>query len=232
MISESQRERFALGTYGSLVMIRESWGGALTLCCGDVNLSAGVPAAVCVAGGTCLTIGAQSGWVKSAQNEGSMDFVVTNLSEALRTLKNNVREHRPLSVGLIADAESVAKEIMERGVLPDAIIPGEKPSAAEDILSPLIEQGAELLNLDYDGSSKALEQWLAGKNWIETIAPDAGAPELKGWNERLLEVIPEGDEVRRRWVRKAPLYLRSLRRGIRVLWLTEEERSAVGSSRG
>ncbi len=57
--------------------------------------------------------------MKAAQRAGYLDFVVNSLDEALRALKNEVRQKRPLSVGLIANVQATGAEMKERGVQPD-----------------------------------------------------------------------------------------------------------------
>ncbi len=59
--------------------------------------------------------------MKSAMRAGYLDFVVVvnTLDEALRALKNEVRQKRPLTVGLIAEIEATLTEMVERGVQPD-----------------------------------------------------------------------------------------------------------------
>ncbi len=60
---------------------------------------------------------------------GELDFVVNTLDEALRTLKNEIRQRRPLSVGLIADTDLALAEIAERGLLPDLLLIGANQNA-------------------------------------------------------------------------------------------------------
>jgi len=51
----------------------------------------------------------------------------------------------------------------------------------------------------------------------------ANAAELRIIDEQLLLLIPAGDLVRRRWIQRAPQYLREARSGSRWIWLTELE---------
>lgn len=119
--------------YRALVAMREDWGGRLVLLCGPGCAQTGAPAAVSIAGGTTLAVDADAAAVKAAQRAGRLDFVVNTLDEALRTLKNEVRQRRPLSVGLIADVEATLAEMAERGVVPDLRLePGALNSIARD----------------------------------------------------------------------------------------------------
>jgi urocanate hydratase len=92
--------------YKTLIDLREDWGGKLVLCLGSDCAQSGVPSAVSIAGGTTLAIDSDAAALKSAMRAGYLDFVVNTLDEALRTLKNEIRQKRPLSVGLIADVDS------------------------------------------------------------------------------------------------------------------------------
>ena len=54
----------------------------------------------------------------------AFDFVVNSLDEALRTLKNEIRQRRPLAVALLADPDQVTDEAAERGLAPRLILSG------------------------------------------------------------------------------------------------------------
>jgi Urocanase Rossmann-like domain len=221
-------ERRALDIYGSLLAEREAWGGTLVLCCGNVSLFLGAPTAVCIAGGTALVIGASDSSIRSSQRDGGLDFVVRTLDEALRTLKNCVREKRALSVGLMGNAEAILKEMVERGVAPEyvAFDGGFDPRQLE-AGRMLIEGGAKPLDLiEMDEDEPRLTAWLAGRGWTK-VSSKADGTALKAWNERLLEVLPKEDEVRRRWLRRLPLYMRFARNGVHYVWLSAEEEQAI-----
>ena len=57
----------------------------------------------------------------AAQREGCCTFNVTSLDEALRIVKNEVRQRHAISVGLRGDrAEAGLQQMVERGVQPQA----------------------------------------------------------------------------------------------------------------
>ena len=105
--------------YRALTTQREDWGGKLVLMCGTGRAQSGASAAVSIAGGTSLAVDADASAMKAAQRSGYLDFVVNSLDEALRALKNEIRQKRPLSVGLIADVDATLAEMAERGIQPD-----------------------------------------------------------------------------------------------------------------
>ncbi len=181
--------------YRALVNARESWGGALVLCSGSGCAASGIPVAASVAGAATLAVDADAEAMKSALRRGELDFVVNTLDEALRTLKNEIRQKRPLSVGLIADVTATMAELMIRGVQPDVTIDPQGPSVcAED------------------------ELFFA--------AQDAGA--LQRLDVALLETLP-AEDLRRRWVRRLPQYLREARSGGRWIWFSADECKALAA---
>ena len=95
---------------------RKDWAGALMVGCG---LGPGGPALALagnIAGAGCLAIEAQAAVCRAALRSGACDFVVNSVDEALRILKNEIRQRRPVSVGLAMEPNAALKELMERGV--------------------------------------------------------------------------------------------------------------------
>ena len=141
--SDHQLETLRL--FGELVEVREDWGGRLVLCCGEGCAASGVPRRSSIAGGATLALDGDAAEVKAAMRRGELDFVVNTLDEALRALKNEVRVRRPLSVGLIAEADAALREMVERGVLPDLLLIGANQSAQA------IQQNESIRALDAAG---------------------------------------------------------------------------------
>jgi hypothetical protein len=222
----------ALRLYGALIRIREGWGGRLVLCCGQ-SVSAGIPIAVSVAGGTALVIDGNSGTLKWAMRQGALDFVVNTLDEALRVLKNEVRQHRPLSVGLIADVASASAEMAERGVQPDLLLIG-RAQAAQPILqdhgiAALLAAGMPLLRMaDPHGERAGTFPWeLAGVRPDEVYLAAPTVAALRDIDEKLLAILPPDDIIRRRWIQRVPKYLHEARSGGRWVWLSEGEQKQL-----
>jgi len=119
--------------YRALTTQRQDWGGKLVLMCGTGRGQRGASAAVSIAGGTSLTVDADASAMKAAQRSGYLDFVVNSLDEALRALKNEIRQKRPLSVGLIAGVDATLAEMDERGIQPDLRF---EPTTLPIILQP------------------------------------------------------------------------------------------------
>src|SRR5580704_14533301 len=125
-------QRQTLRLYRALVASREDWGGALVLCSGQGCTASGIPVAASIAGSATLAVDADAEAMKSALRRGELDFVVNTLDEALRTLKNQIRLKRPLSVGLIADASATLAELASRGVQPDIKLEAQSSEAASE----------------------------------------------------------------------------------------------------
>jgi len=202
--------------YQVLVDLREDWGGGLVLCCGPGCANTGVPTAVSIAGGATLAVDSDGAAMKSAMRAGYLDFVVNSLDEALRTLKNEIRQKRPLGVGLIVDVDVALAEMVERGVQPDLQL---VPLGSSDLSSPKIE------TLRARGMAHSVLPMLNhfGQSYCEYFFAAPGAAALREIDAALLAALPVGDAVRRRWLERVPRYLREARSGGRWTWLSEEE---------
>jgi urocanate hydratase len=192
-------QRQTLRLYGELLARSERWAGKLVFTSGTGASATGLPAAVSIAGGTSLILDSDSAMVKAVFRSGGIDFVVNTLDEALRVLKNEIRQHKPLSVALIADIESTLAEISERGVQPDL--------HWEVSSSPTTE----------------LTAWLASRSWsAHEFTADTTAA-LRTLDTRLLEALPPDDSLRRVWLQRITHYQRPTANSARILWLTPAE---------
>jgi urocanate hydratase len=179
-----------LRMFGELLALDAVWAGKLVVTAGAGCASSGVPAAVAIAGGVCLAVDADSQSARAGMREGGVDFVVNTLDEALRVMKNEVRQKRPLGVALAADVAAVRAEANERGVLADLAVNAEGFAAREF--------------LEWDGGASArYTEWRAAK----------------GWREAEVEAVPEFADERALWMRGVPRYQRSAGRERRWLWV-------------
>jgi Urocanase Rossmann-like domain len=203
--------------YRTIVDIRDDWGGRLVLCCGSGCAQSGAPAAVSIAGGTLLAIDSDAAAMKSAMRAGYLDFVVNTLDEALRTLKNEIRQKRPLSVGLIADVETTLAEMVERGLQPDLqLVDAGCPDRSAPHLETLRARGMSCRSA------------LASEN--EYFFPASDGAGLRTIDAALLAVFPAEDIVRRRWLDRVPKYLREARSGGRWTWLSKQELESLAEA--
>jgi urocanate hydratase len=220
--------------YKALVDEREDWGGGLVLCCGAGCADSGIPAAVSIAGGTTLAIDSDAAAMKSAMRAGYLDFVVNTLDEALRTLKNEIRQKRPLSVGLIADIDSALAEMVERGVQPDLQLTDMQGMWTNSHAKGLRIRGMLWWNVPIAADNIAGRPVhpllvLYRKRHYEHLFPASDAAALREIDATLLAALPAEDVVRRRWLERVPKYLRDARSAGRWTWLSDEELESLAA---
>lgn len=176
---------------GELTLEEPSLGGKL-LYAGELSsTSRALLVAANIAGAASLAATADADAQKQAIRDGVADFLVNTLDEALRILKNEIRKHETVAVCIASAPETVEREMLERGVLPDLIAPIESAPQAP---------GRGLLCWRV---AAAPAQWLPK---VDAIAMDS----LRN---------DDGFDSRRacRWLRLAPRYLGRLAQGERVL---------------
>jgi hypothetical protein len=240
MLSAISLQRQTLRLYGELRSRADDLGGKLIFAIGEKTIVSGLPAAASIAGAASLIVDPDLAATKAVFRNGGVDFVVNTLDEALRVLKNQIRQHRPLSVALTAAPEAVLAEILDRGVLPDfhvEIIP--KPIAARALsagLRTLQEQGMSRIRLERkisnspsdDSSilrSHHLEEWLSKRNWHDVWIEAPTAVALRELDEHLLTQF--NDPARAQWLRRIAQYQRPTAASGRALWLTAAEEASL-----
>jgi urocanate hydratase len=215
MLNPIDLQRQTLRLYGELIARRVSWGGKLVFTCGAGSSASGLPASVSIAGGTTLALDPDASTVKAVFRQGGVDFVVNTLDEALRVLKNEIRQHRPLGVGLIAEVGPVLEEMVERGVLPDLEVSfdasGEGPGRKH--LSIATREGIVV-------PTPELTAWLAGRHWTEAVLASTPERSVRALDAELLARLPQDDEVRRTWLQRISHYQRG---SSRLIWTTLAE---------
>jgi urocanate hydratase len=232
-----------LRAYMVLSMLRPHWGGALVLACGLGPRGSALALAANIAGGACLAIDERSELCRAAMRAGACDFVVNTVDEALRALKNQIRQRKPLSVALELGAGPALDELMERGVQPELFAAfGGDGGAADDearARARLVfgERGALLV--DFDGSMRVgtgvidaaarLDEYARKRALRMESFEFASAEELREFDARLLAVVPSGD-ARHRWCAAAARFFHRERPHRRVVLLTEEEGRALQSN--
>lgn len=160
-----------------------------------------------VAGAASLGIEPDAVRAKQALRTGVCDFLVNNLDEALRVLKNEVRSRRRVSVVLAADPQAVIAQIVERGVQPDILA-----SPVRD----LIERGARMLP-DITMSGLIPVAWTISGNTVRQL------PVLDGLAARSIEGSAADIDPRVRWIEASAKYLGRPFAGQRFLRMTSTE---------
>lgn len=228
MLTPTDLQRQTLRFYGELLCRHPSYGGQLVLTTGAGCSATGLTAAVSIAGGTTLAIDPDTGTVKATFRQGGLDFVVNTLDEALRVLKNEIRQHRPLAVALIAPIAPTLTEMRDRGVLPDLhIVLPPDPTLLQFPFRSEAEEHASLaahhFQLDL-APSPELATWLADRNLTESVLTPTTP--LRTLDARLLQLLPSTDAPRRTWLERISHYQRSTPGSTRVLWLTPAEQAS------
>jgi hypothetical protein len=246
--AEVTAEARTLRLLGAMMQLAAEWPGKLVLAPGPTHPTtpsqrgssvAGFGPAISIAGAAGLLIDADAAAMKHALRRGEIDFLVTSLDEALRTLKNELRQHRPLAVGVSAPVADVLAEAEARGLQPDLIVcfqpsafepgtfePGTfepatfaAAAAAEVAAAPpypgiagFHAHGAALLSVEADGSSQPYREFL-NERGLQEVTLDATEEKLP-----VAATASADSAALRLWRERAPQYLRSAARGVSVTW--------------
>jgi hypothetical protein len=225
-----------LRSFTLLHALRQDWGGALIIACGLNPQGAALALASNIAGAVSLNIEDDPAALKEALRTGSCDFIVNTLDEALRAMKNEVRKHRPLSVGLQGNPAHILEELLERGVSPQLFTDLTDNPAHYKAAHSFQSSGALIVRFDCnpgfeaDGAIDAdalIDTFVHPRHWhLRSFVLNAPAA-LRAFDAQALSLIPEDDSFRRRWLQSAPRILQRERPIRRTLWVTEAEEQAL-----
>jgi urocanate hydratase len=244
--SESNTQELILRTFTLLHALRQDWGGALILCCGLEQQGMAMAVASNIAGAVCLNIEEKPDALRDAMRSGSCDFIVNTLDEALRAIKNEIRKHLPLSVGLQGDTTAILEELLERGVKPELftdLILGQldmQQSGIHDKVARQFQSSGTLV-LDLGGghsflgtlnADALLESFVQQRQWRLHSFEMPSQAALRAFDLQALELTPADDNLRRRWLQAAAKILQRERPVRRVLWATEEEAQRLQAKLG
>jgi urocanate hydratase len=114
------------GTYetlGSLARQR-GWGslkGKFVLTAGLGGMGGAQPLAITMNEGVGLVVEIDPARAQRRREHRYVDVVVDELEEAMTLVEDALKEQKPLSVGLVANAADVFPELAQRGVIPDVV---------------------------------------------------------------------------------------------------------------
>ncbi len=120
-----------LRIFTALRLLRPSWAGCLLLGIGLPDGGRSLALAALAAGAASLFLEDDAATLREAGREGCTTFTVTTLEEALRALKNEVRQGRALTVALSGNSAKHLAEMVERGVLPQDMASARLPGVAD-----------------------------------------------------------------------------------------------------
>lgn len=173
-------------------------GGMLLLRVGFDAEGISVLLAAALAGAAALCVDAEPELLREGLRKGFCDFLVADLSEALRILKNEIRQRRAVLVCVAAEPEVLLQEIAERGVQPDllSVEPGGSPCS-----SVFRERGAMPVPPPHSDPHTERFQW--------SVEADAARvmPRLAQIAAAALEDQREDTPARRHWLANAPRWL-------------------------
>jgi urocanate hydratase len=158
-----------------------------------------------VAGCATISATADAAAQKQSIRDGVVDFLINSLDEALRILKNEIRQHKSVAVCVGAAPQSIELEMMERGVRPDLVFAG-----SPDHSRSIPQFGADSHEVDFS----KLEAGLKFLSWRIAQAPARWMPKL---DAIVLECLPV-HSWESRWIRLSPRYMGRSASGERVLY--------------
>jgi hypothetical protein len=208
-MAASQRQTLQLFT--ALRLAEPHWPGKLLLGLGLQDEGRALALAALGAGAAVLMLEEDEATLRAANREGCVTFAVKTLDEALRALKNEVRQRHAIVVALSGEPIQWLAEMAERGVLPDFIACIRKVHEIEKpALQTLHEQGSRDLNLAE--MSAALDGWQIQSGW--QMVEDTAA-NLAERRERDAALLASSKGLMRDWLRAAPtLFPRELNRAV------------------
>ena len=115
--------------------------GKLIVSGGMGGMGGAQPLAATMTGAAFLGIDVDPERIKKRLKTGYCDFMVSTLDEALRILKNAVRQKENVSVGLVGNCADIVPELAERGVVPDILT---DQTSAHDPLNGYVPNGMTL----------------------------------------------------------------------------------------
>jgi len=191
-------------------------GGRL-LVYGDMDREgAAIALAGNIAGAATLGIDRDGRRLKRGVRHAYCDFLVKNLDEALRILKNEIRKKQPVSVCFEGVLASFLHVFVDRGVQPDILA----FSGENEDFAVLVERGAIVLP-----TTEAGEDSQQGVAWAAEMRSAFWLPKV---DALVAEVLPV-DDARQRWLKFASRYLGRFVTGQRYLRMTAEELEAFRS---
>jgi hypothetical protein len=193
-------------------------GGKLLLRVGFDAHGIAVLIAAGLAGAAALCVDPEPELLREGLRHGLCDFLVADLSEALRILKNEIRQRRAVLVCVAADPEAVLTEMVERGVQPDLLSMEADGSPGAAVFR---ERGAIPIPAPHADAGTERMVW--------SVESDAARvmPRLAQIAAAALEEPREDTPARRHWLADAPRWLGRSWAGRQCVRMTQREADAL-----
>jgi hypothetical protein len=212
-LARQARERGSLGEDQD-----DGLGGLLLLRVGFDADGISVLIAAGLAGAAALCVDPEPELLREGLRHGFCDFLVADLSEALRILKNEIRRRRAVSVCVAADPEAMLREMAERGVQPDLISCSCQESLpAADVFR---ERGATPVPAAQADPGTERVEWSAESETARAL------PRLAQMAAAALGERREDTSARRQWLADAPRWLGRSWGGRQCVRMTQAEAEA------
>lgn len=143
-VGTQQNLPIAFQVFGAIARthFRDDLAGKLIVSGGMGAAGGALPLAAVMLGATFLGIEVDGERIRRRIRNGYCDYCVNSLDEALRILKNAVRQKQGVAVGLVGNCADVVPHLAFRGVLPDILT---DQTSAHDALNGYVPAG---LNAD------------------------------------------------------------------------------------
>lgn len=171
-----------------------------------------------ISGAATLAASADASTLRQAMRNGTIDFVVNSLDEALRILKNEIRKREPASVAVSIAPVAIVAEMLDRGVLPDLLPSQLQFQAIAPDLAAFLAQGAQHIPVAPSRAKSIFLIWQIPAEYVQRPADFDGL---------LQQSLPPNDRTTSRWLRLSPRYLGPQFRRLRSLTCNEETASKL-----
>jgi hypothetical protein len=182
--------------------------------------------AASIAGAASLVLETRTEAIRYCVRNGIVDFAVTNLNEALRILKNELRKKQPIAVLVERDAAAVLAEMVERGAQPDMLRWTVPEPALNAHIETFIKRGARpLLPGAISGSLESDTDPVRADATSDVCwrAGEGGSSALRQLELLVAQILPPTDVERQNWIARAPRYLPRALRLERRVSMTQQE---------
>ena len=190
------------------------------------------PLAAMLHGAAFLGIDVDAERIKRRVKTGYCEVMVNHLDEALRMLKNAVRQRKAASVGLIGNCAELFPELAARGVVPDLLsdyTPGQHTAAHTQGTGDMARLGARVIPLTLWPltlwSVPAADGWRVA-TWM---ALSGERSDIARVDELALKLFPN-DARLQRWLPLAAKFVRFQGLPARVTWLKQRQVAELGSA--
>ena len=129
--SAGSHQVHTLELFLALWLARPVWPGSLLLGVGLGPVGRALALASLATGAAGLFLESDPDALRTAHREGCCTFTVSTLEEAVRALKNEVRQKRAISIALRGDVGANLDELVSRGLQPDVLAFSRTPQAEE-----------------------------------------------------------------------------------------------------